>query len=103
MHLLCNLLGHTRNKRKVRAIGRVFGSTCKRCGAPLMREATDAVWRLYDPVEEPLIAHWEAVVGTTDFRPRRPVAKPKGSRAFPGLRTDKHGRVVRGPASELHK
>ena len=68
-----------------------------------MREVTDGEWRLYDPVEEPLIAHWEAVVGTADFRPRRPVARPKGSRASPGLRTDKHGRVIRGSASDLRE
>ena len=49
MGLICMMVGHARNHRKVRRSGTAFVSMCKRCRVPMTRPSVDAKWRVYDP------------------------------------------------------
>jgi uncharacterized Zn finger protein (UPF0148 family) len=101
VHVLCSIVGHTRNKRKVREIANVFASTCKWCGTPLIRKITETEWRTYDPAREPLPRHWEAMAGAREFQPRRQIEhRLHSSRSVVKLKTDKRGRVIRRPSSD---
>ena len=67
LRFLCNIIGHTRNRRKIRRRGQAFTSSCKRCHVQMVRLTSDSAWRVHDPITETIAADTSLPPAKTSF------------------------------------